>query len=113
LNRALTDLGQPLYGCISPDGYACTQTAWLDPGGLLRRISFAADLGNGIVAMAISMRQIPNVFWRPSGLPLAARHLRRLLLRRERAAPAQSSAAPISCVVEARKGAFPCDAAIF
>jgi uncharacterized protein (DUF1800 family) len=48
LGRALTDLGQPLYGCISPDGYACTQSAWLDPDGLLHRISFAADLGNGV-----------------------------------------------------------------
>jgi uncharacterized protein (DUF1800 family) len=48
LNSALTDLGQPLYGCISPDGYACTQSAWLDPDGLLHRISFAADLGSGL-----------------------------------------------------------------
>jgi uncharacterized protein (DUF1800 family) len=48
LSRPLTDLGQPLFGCITPDGYACTQTAWLDPDGLLHRISFAADLGNGV-----------------------------------------------------------------
>jgi uncharacterized protein (DUF1800 family) len=47
LSRPLTDLGQPLYGCITPDGYACTQSAWLDPDGLLHRLSFAADLGNG------------------------------------------------------------------
>ncbi|HEX4157619.1 MAG TPA: DUF1800 domain-containing protein [Rhizomicrobium sp.] len=47
LSRALMDLGQPLYGCITPDGYACTQTAWLDPDGLLHRISFATELGNG------------------------------------------------------------------
>jgi len=47
LIRALADLGQPLYGCISPDGYACTQSAWLDPDGLLHRISFANDMGNG------------------------------------------------------------------
>ena len=48
LNRALADLGQPLYGCISPDGYACTESAWLDPDGLLHRISFATDMGNGV-----------------------------------------------------------------
>lgn len=47
LVAALADLGQPLYGCISPDGYACTQSAWLDPDGLLRRLSFAARLGDG------------------------------------------------------------------
>jgi uncharacterized protein (DUF1800 family) len=48
LARALADLGQPLYGCISPDGYSCTQSAWLDPDGLLHRISFATDMGNGV-----------------------------------------------------------------
>ncbi|HEX3666457.1 MAG TPA: DUF1800 domain-containing protein [Rhizomicrobium sp.] len=48
LNGALTDLGQPLYGCVSPDGYACTQAAWLDANGLLHRISFAIDFGNGV-----------------------------------------------------------------
>jgi uncharacterized protein (DUF1800 family) len=47
LVAALEDLGQPLYGCISPDGYACTQSAWLDPNGLLRRTSFAMRMGAG------------------------------------------------------------------
>lgn len=47
LNAVLEDLGQPVYGCISPDGYACTQSAWLDPNGLLRRLSFAMRLGSG------------------------------------------------------------------
>ena len=47
LVAALEDLGQPLYGCISPDGYGCTQTAWLDPNGLLRRTSFAMRMGMG------------------------------------------------------------------
>jgi len=44
---ALEDLGQPLYGCLSPDGYACTQAAWLDPDGLLRRLSLAQRIGDG------------------------------------------------------------------
>ncbi|HEY6579140.1 MAG TPA: DUF1800 family protein, partial [Rhizomicrobium sp.] len=43
----LADLGQPLYGCVTPDGYACTQSAWLDPEGLLHRVSFAVALGAG------------------------------------------------------------------
>ena len=47
LSRALNDLGQPLYGCVSPDGYGCTQSAWLDPDALLHRISFATEMGNG------------------------------------------------------------------
>ncbi len=48
LARPLEDLGQPLYGCLTPDGYACTQSAWLDSNALLHRISFATDLGNGV-----------------------------------------------------------------
>jgi uncharacterized protein (DUF1800 family) len=47
LPQALVDLGQKLYGCISPDGYACTQAAWLDPGSLLRRLSLATAMGGG------------------------------------------------------------------
>jgi len=47
LNAVLRDLGQPTYGCISPDGYACTQSAWLDPNGLLRRLEFAMRFGAG------------------------------------------------------------------
>jgi uncharacterized protein (DUF1800 family) len=47
LIAALQNLGQPLYGCISPDGYACTESAWLDPDGLLHRIAFATRLGDG------------------------------------------------------------------
>jgi uncharacterized protein (DUF1800 family) len=47
LNTVLEDLGQPIYGCISPDGYACTQSAWLDPNGLLRRLNFAMRFGAG------------------------------------------------------------------
>jgi uncharacterized protein (DUF1800 family) len=46
-NAVLEDLGQPTYGCLSPDGYACTQSAWLDPNGLLRRLAFAVRLGAG------------------------------------------------------------------
>ncbi|HEY3776689.1 MAG TPA: DUF1800 domain-containing protein [Rhizomicrobium sp.] len=47
LVHALQDLGQTLYGCVSPDGYACTQSAWLDPDALLHRIAFATQLGEG------------------------------------------------------------------
>jgi uncharacterized protein (DUF1800 family) len=47
LVAALQELGQPLYGCVSPDGYSCTQSTWLDPDALLRRIAFATRLGAG------------------------------------------------------------------
>jgi len=43
----LRQLGMPLYGCLTPDGYKNTQTAWLSPDALLRRIQFATGLGTG------------------------------------------------------------------
>ncbi|MDP3510633.1 MAG: DUF1800 domain-containing protein [Candidatus Melainabacteria bacterium] len=36
--------GQPLYACLTPDGYKNTKEAWLNPGGLLKRMDFALRL---------------------------------------------------------------------
>jgi uncharacterized protein (DUF1800 family) len=43
----LTQQGQPLYGCLTPDGYKNTKEAWLNPDSLLRRINFATAVGTG------------------------------------------------------------------
>ncbi|HVA77800.1 MAG TPA: DUF1800 domain-containing protein [Candidatus Binataceae bacterium] len=40
-------LGQPLYGCLTPNGYSNTQEAWLNPDGMMMRLGFATALGNG------------------------------------------------------------------
>ncbi len=40
-------LGMPLYGCLTPNGYANTQDAWLNPDAMMTRLSFATALGNG------------------------------------------------------------------
>ncbi|MBP9094348.1 DUF1800 domain-containing protein [bacterium] len=37
--------GQPLYGCLTPDGYKNTKEAWLNSDALLKRINFATALG--------------------------------------------------------------------
>lgn len=39
--------GMPLYKCLTPDGYKNTESAWLNPTGLLQRIEFATALGSG------------------------------------------------------------------
>ena len=44
---ALAQLGMPLYGCATPDGYKNTQAAWLSPDAMTRRISFATALAAG------------------------------------------------------------------
>jgi len=37
----------PLYGCSTREGYKNTQSAWLNPDVMLRRISFATTLAAG------------------------------------------------------------------
>lgn len=50
----LKQAGQPLYKCLTPNGYKNTQEAWLNPDGLINRLNFATALGAnrlpGIVA---------------------------------------------------------------
>jgi uncharacterized protein (DUF1800 family) len=40
-------LGMPLYGCLTPNGYANTEDAWLNPESMIIRLSFATALGSG------------------------------------------------------------------
>jgi uncharacterized protein (DUF1800 family) len=41
---AMDQLGMPLFGCLTPDGYKNTEDAWLGPDATTRRISFATAL---------------------------------------------------------------------
>lgn len=43
----LMQLGMPLYGCPTPDGYKNTRAAWLNPDAMTRRIGFATALAGG------------------------------------------------------------------
>jgi len=44
---AMTQLGMPLFGCLTPDGYKNTEGAWLSPDATARRINFATALALG------------------------------------------------------------------
>jgi len=55
----LQQLGQPLYGCLTPDGYKNTQEAWLNGDGMLRRINFATALGFGRININDDQFPIP------------------------------------------------------
>jgi uncharacterized protein (DUF1800 family) len=44
---AMARLGQPLYGCMTPDGYRDTEAAWLSPDASLLRVNFAKALAGG------------------------------------------------------------------
>ena len=51
LMATLNQLGMPLYGCPTPDGYKNTQAAWLNPDAITRRIGFANTLASGRLAL--------------------------------------------------------------
>ena len=48
----LHQLGMPLYGCQTPDGYKNTEQAWLNPDAITRRIGFATALASGKLPLA-------------------------------------------------------------
>ena len=43
----LRQLGMPLYGCRTPNGYQNTRDGWLVPDAMMRRVSFATALARG------------------------------------------------------------------
>ncbi|MBW4595254.1 MAG: DUF1800 domain-containing protein [Brasilonema angustatum HA4187-MV1] len=47
LSNTLQQMGMPVYGCQTPDGYKNTQEAWLNPDAMTRRLGFATILANG------------------------------------------------------------------
>jgi len=49
LESALSEMGQPLYLCRSPDGYSDRASVLVEPGLLMRRVRLAADLVRGRV----------------------------------------------------------------
>ena len=67
---ALNQLGMPLYGCQTPDGYKNTRAAWLNPDALSRRIAFASSLAGGKLPLA----QVPET---PNGDGMGKRQLER------------------------------------
>jgi uncharacterized protein (DUF1800 family) len=60
LVATMGQLGMPLYGCQTPDGYKNTQDAWLNPDALTRRITFATALAGGRLPLAsLPKRPVP------------------------------------------------------
>ena len=47
----LSQLGMPLFGCQTPDGYKNTEAAWLNSEAITRRIAFATALAAGRIAL--------------------------------------------------------------
>lgn len=47
INQEASNMGMPLYGAVTPDGYGWTEQKWMSPNALKLRIGYAAKLGNG------------------------------------------------------------------
>jgi len=65
LVNAMGQLGMPLYGCQTPDGYKNTQDAWLNPDALTRRIAFATALAQGRLPLATAPVPAPQAAAEP------------------------------------------------
>jgi uncharacterized protein (DUF1800 family) len=52
LNDFIKQLGMPIYGCPTPNGYKNTQDAWLNPDSMTRRLNFATNLGSGRLTLS-------------------------------------------------------------
>ena len=46
----LSQLAMPIYGCESPNGYQNTESAWLNPDAMLRRLSYATNIAGGVLS---------------------------------------------------------------
>lgn len=58
----LKQAGQPLYKCLTPDGYKNTKEAWLNPDSLINRLNFATALGaNRLPGIRVSASQNGDV----------------------------------------------------
>jgi uncharacterized protein (DUF1800 family) len=58
---ALAQLGQPLYACLTPDGYTNMQAVWLTADALSRRINFAVALASGRLPVNAEPAEAPNM----------------------------------------------------
>jgi hypothetical protein len=69
LLAAISQLGMPLFGCLTPDGYKNTEAAWLSPDATTRRISFATAFARGALPVG-SLPPNPALGVSDSPLPL-------------------------------------------
>jgi uncharacterized protein (DUF1800 family) len=71
LRGVLYQLGMPLYGCQTPDGYKNTEAAWLNGEAMTRRLNFATALASGRLPLAAPRDSQPAPPMRPRQLERA------------------------------------------
>jgi uncharacterized protein (DUF1800 family) len=58
LLRVLDQLGMPLYGCLTPDGYKNTEEAWLSPDTTTRRIGLATAFARSSLGLSAGEKPV-------------------------------------------------------
>ncbi len=62
LLAAMSQLGMPLFGCLTPDGYKNTEDAWLSPDATTRRIGIATAFARGNLAVtSLPISALPSL----------------------------------------------------
>ncbi|HEX4065831.1 MAG TPA: DUF1800 domain-containing protein [Acidobacteriaceae bacterium] len=65
LVEAIGQLGMPLYGCQTPNGYAWTADAWLNSGELLDRMNFSLALADNNAGVAMRWDALMGIAGQP------------------------------------------------
>jgi uncharacterized protein (DUF1800 family) len=68
----LQQLGEPLYGRVTPDGYPLTEAAWASSGQLVRRFEIARAIGGGNAGLFNNDDNTPGPF---TGFPMLTSRL--------------------------------------
>ncbi|MEP6914741.1 MAG: DUF1800 domain-containing protein [Acidobacteriota bacterium] len=68
----LQQLGEPLYGRVTPDGYPLTEAAWSSSGQMVRRFEIARAIGSGNAGLFNNEDNTPGV---STGFPLLTSRL--------------------------------------
>jgi uncharacterized protein (DUF1800 family) len=65
LVEAIGQLGMPLYGCQTPNGYSWMADAWLNSGGLLDRMNFSLALADNNAGTIMGWDKLMGVEGQP------------------------------------------------
>ena len=90
LMAVLAQVGQPLYGCQTPDGWRDTEADWLNPNAITQRVNFATALASG--RLPLQRVDDPAAPPAPSGMKAMERQTDRAMTKDQ---PVEGSTPPV------------------
>jgi hypothetical protein len=78
--KAISDLGQPLYGRQTPDGYSMLSTPWVNSSALLERMNFSLALASNRLSKGVTVDWLAQLGAVPLPPEEQERQLENLLL---------------------------------